>query len=171
MDKEEQKCKHREYMQQYYHRPEVRPKVRAAQASYYQRNKERIKEQARKYQKEHKEEQKLYHREWRNRNREHWNETQNTRWHRRRARLNSAAQEAIDLDCLYKRDRKYCGICGKPVKRKQASIDHIIPISKGGSHTYDNVQLAHRQCNYRRGIGRIPAQTRLNLKLAETHED
>ena len=27
------------------------------------------------------------------------------------------------------------------------SIDHIIPISKGGQHTWDNVQLAHMICN------------------------
>ena len=27
------------------------------------------------------------------------------------------------------------------------SIDHIIPVSRGGTHTWDNVQLAHRYCN------------------------
>ena len=27
------------------------------------------------------------------------------------------------------------------------SIDHIIPISKGGTHQWNNVQLAHRKCN------------------------
>lgn len=48
-----------------------------------------------------------------------------------------------------------CGICGKPVDKTLKSphplsptIDHIIPISKGG-HPSDmnNLQLAHRQCN------------------------
>lgn len=27
------------------------------------------------------------------------------------------------------------------------SIDHVIPISKGGTHTWDNVRLAHHHCN------------------------
>ncbi|MFC9724785.1 HNH endonuclease [Bacillus cereus] len=28
------------------------------------------------------------------------------------------------------------------------SIEHIIPVSKGGTHTWDNVKLDHRKCNY-----------------------
>ena len=30
---------------------------------------------------------------------------------------------------------------------KYPSVDHMIPIAKGGTHTWDNVQLAHRYCN------------------------
>lgn len=50
-----------------------------------------------------------------------------------------------------------CQICGNPVddtdiekghiKRLYPTIDHIIPLSKGGSHTWDNVQLVHMSCN------------------------
>jgi 5-methylcytosine-specific restriction endonuclease McrA len=29
----------------------------------------------------------------------------------------------------------------------EPTLDHIIPISKGGEHSYKNVQCAHRQCN------------------------
>lgn len=48
-----------------------------------------------------------------------------------------------------------CGICGKPVDKTiryphpmSASVDHIIPVSRGG-HPSDinNLQLAHRCCN------------------------
>lgn len=48
-----------------------------------------------------------------------------------------------------------CGICGQPVDRSykyphplSATVDHIIPIAKGG-HPSDlsNLQLAHRWCN------------------------
>lgn len=30
---------------------------------------------------------------------------------------------------------------------KNETLDHIIPLSKGGTHTWDNVQLAHMSCN------------------------
>ena len=30
------------------------------------------------------------------------------------------------------------------------TIDHIIPMSKGGGHTWDNVQIAHAICNSRK---------------------
>jgi len=32
------------------------------------------------------------------------------------------------------------------------SIEHVIPIAKGGKHTWDNVKLAHRKCNMEKGI-------------------
>jgi len=31
------------------------------------------------------------------------------------------------------------------------SIDHILPLSKGGSHSQENVQWAHLVCNTRKG--------------------
>ncbi len=48
-----------------------------------------------------------------------------------------------------------CGICGQPVDKSlptsdlmSATIDHIIPIAKGGHPSdIDNLQLAHRKCN------------------------
>ena len=57
-----------------------------------------------------------------------------------------------------------CAICGKPVDKTikpphplSASIDHIIPIAKGG-HPADlsNLQLAHRACNRQKGTKLAP---------------
>ena len=48
-------------------------------------------------------------------------------------------------------------ICGKQVTKTRSntdrapSIDHLIPVSDGGAHTWDNVALAHRTCNSTRG--------------------
>ena len=61
---------------------------------------------------------------------------------------------SISLQKLVKRDHGLCAICGKPVDMKAdpnsneyGSIDHITPLAKGGTHTWNNVQLTHRICN------------------------
>lgn len=55
---------------------------------------------------------------------------------------------------LARRDGTDCGICGDPVDmslRKpdlfRASVDHIVPWAKGGTHDPENLQLAHLWCN------------------------
>lgn len=63
-------------------------------------------------------------------------------------RLTRLHGEKVDPLYIYERDNWRCGICGKKVtKRSEASLDHIIPLSKGGGHTAVNLQLAHRLCN------------------------
>jgi 5-methylcytosine-specific restriction endonuclease McrA len=34
-----------------------------------------------------------------------------------------------------------------------ATVEHIIPICKGGTHTWDNVAPAHYLCNMNKGDG------------------
>lgn len=77
-----------------------------------------------------------------------------------RLKMNGKYDWNISIPKLIKRD-KVCKICGKEVDLldivnakgtmiagdNYPSIDHIIPVSKGGTHTWDNVQLAHRHCN------------------------
>lgn len=78
---------------------------------------------------------------------------------------NVLVDKDIDLKRLYKRDKGKCAICGDTcdwddfiVKddvfiagNNYPSIDHIVPLSKGGLHAWDNVQLAHRFCNSKKG--------------------
>lgn len=59
--------------------------------------------------------------------------------------------ELFTLDEIYERDGRICHLCSKPVDRQQATMDHVIPVSKGGPHTRANVKLAHRGCNTRKG--------------------
>ena len=44
-----------------------------------------------------------------------------------------------------------CGICGKPVEYTELQIDHIIPLTRGGPHTYENLQVTHNKCNWSKG--------------------
>ena len=69
--------------------------------------------------------------------------------------------DAITLRKLAERDNWRCHICGKRVSEKRWSMDHLVPLSKGGPHTFANVALAHLKCNQRRGVDRLPAQLRL----------
>lgn len=71
--------------------------------------------------------------------------------HMRRAAKNGGPRDFIPLNDLFLRDRGTCQICGQECLRKDASMDHVKPLSKGGFHTWDNVQLAHLKCNKIKG--------------------
>lgn len=70
---------------------------------------------------------------------------------RRRAQKTTTELEKIHLAAIYDRDRGICHLCCLPVARADATLDHVIPLSKGGSHTFENVKLAHAVCNSRKG--------------------
>lgn len=72
----------------------------------------------------------------------------------RRAAQFTTAVDAINVLAVFERDNWTCGICGEPVDpdlvwpdKMSASLDHIRPLSKGGTHTLDNVRCAHLSCN------------------------
>lgn len=49
----------------------------------------------------------------------------------------------------------YGNICLRCGTNENLSIDHVIPISKGGTNTVDNVQPLCRRCNSSKGIKTI----------------
>jgi 5-methylcytosine-specific restriction endonuclease McrA len=68
-----------------------------------------------------------------------------------RASRRNAFAEHVDLDLVAARDHWRCGICGLSIRKGEESLDHIIPVSRGGKHEYSNVQLAHTVCNLWKG--------------------
>jgi len=44
-----------------------------------------------------------------------------------------------------------CAICGKPVKWRDATLEHLTPKSKGGTLDFNNISISHRKCNQKRG--------------------
>lgn len=106
--------------------------------------------------------------EWRAKNADKMAE-QNRRWQienadrvrakiqRRRARLLDAFVEDVDPTVVWDRDDGVCGVCGLPIDRALAwphkmskTLDHIVPLARGGTHEYANMQLAHAVCNARK---------------------
>lgn len=77
--------------------------------------------------------------------------------HRRRAITRGAAAERFSCIEIFERDNWKCQLCGKKTKRSapkhdplKPTIDHIVPIARGGAHTRINVQCAHFRCNVRK---------------------
>lgn len=54
-------------------------------------------------------------------------------------------------DTILARDGYVCHICSQPVARENLVFDHIIPVSRGGSTTLDNLKVSHVVCNARKG--------------------
>lgn len=69
---------------------------------------------------------------------------------KRRAARHGVEYEPINRLRVFERDGWVCGICGDPVAREDASLDHIVPMSLGGPHLYPNVQCSHLLCNVRK---------------------
>lgn len=52
---------------------------------------------------------------------------------------------------IYLRDSHTCQYCGKVPKKEELTIDHVLPRSRGGKTTWENVVLACIKCNMRKG--------------------
>lgn len=90
------------------------------------------------------------HRRWAAANpeaqREHWRKTKQTRRAARRGNLT----EYVDPLVLLEMDDGVCGICGGDVDPFEFHMDHVIPVSRGGDHSYANMQVSHPRCNKRK---------------------
>ena len=101
------------------------------------------------------------------------NNAQNNRHgQKRRAKIRNALVDSdISLPELFSRDNGACWICGAECDwndkeerngtivcgGQYPSIDHVIPLSKGGLHSWSNVRLACRCCNSLKGDTYPPA--------------
>jgi hypothetical protein len=87
-----------------------------------------------------------------------WTDKRREDAQRRRAQKIGTQTEPIRNAVVYERDGWICGICETSVDATlayphplSASLDHVVPLSLLGPHTYENVRLAHLRCNIGRG--------------------
>jgi 5-methylcytosine-specific restriction endonuclease McrA len=71
------------------------------------------------------------------------------------------ARAALTRRAVFARDGWVCQYCGSPAE----NVDHVIPRSRGGTHTWDNVVAACRRCNSRKE-NRLPHEVGLALLRA-----
>jgi len=63
---------------------------------------------------------------------------------------------------LFARDGNRCQYCGKKFTSGGLSLDHVMPRSRGGLATWDNIVCACLRCNVRKG-GRTPREAGMKL--------
>jgi 5-methylcytosine-specific restriction endonuclease McrA len=65
----------------------------------------------------------------------------------------------LNRRAIFARDGHRCQYCDGPAE----SIDHVVPRSRGGAHTWDNVVAACRPCNVRKR-DRLLSETSMRLR-------
>ena len=89
---------------------------------------------------------------------------QQNHWH-----MKDGYRNLFPLEEVYERDGGVCYLCGKPCDwgdfmikdgvivygNNYPSRDHVVPKSQGGRNEWQNIRLAHRGCNSRKGIAPI----------------
>jgi len=63
---------------------------------------------------------------------------------------------------VFARDMNRCQYCGKRYATSELSLDHVIPRSRGGKTTWENLVCSCTRCNARKG-GRLPEEAGLSL--------
>jgi 5-methylcytosine-specific restriction endonuclease McrA len=127
-------------------------KVHESYRNYYEANKEKEIERSLKWQKEHPERGRLSQ-------------------HRRRTRLKGKGDYTIDeLKAQFEQQEGFCFYCGELLYasfNKDIHVDHMIPLSRGGSNTIENIVISCATCNLRKGTKTSEEFTRsLSFKKA-----
>jgi len=61
---------------------------------------------------------------------------------------------------VFNRDKYTCQYCGKQMR--DLTLDHVVPKSRGGGHSWENLVSACKPCNHRKG-GKLPDEARMRL--------
>ena len=65
---------------------------------------------------------------------------------------------------IFLRDEYLCQYCGTHVTDQSATVDHVLPVSKGGKTTWENSATACKPCNYRKAASTNMKPTRVPYK-------
>lgn len=130
---------HKEDKLEYYHQ-------------WYQDNKEQHRESCARWVEENYDHYKEIQREWKKANIEKCR----IYWHNRMARIkgNGGTLPPDVEEILFEEQNGLCYLCGDLLYGRlddPPSIEHMIPVSRGGSNVIENIGLAHLSCNSKKG--------------------
>lgn len=69
---------------------------------------------------------------------------------RRALKEASPLVEVIDRAAIIARDRSTCYLCSTVVCGRRITLDHVVPLTRGGAHCASNLRVACRSCNSRK---------------------
>src|SRR5258708_3846856 len=143
----------------------LRSQCKSCERRYREQNSDRIKQQKKNYHAEHQNANRNYDlvyrrnnpakintckRDWIARNPERNRHNKRAAWARRRVRIFNAegTHTSHDIKRQYNAQKGRCYWCGK--KTKAYHVDHVIPLSRGGSNGPENIVIACPTCNTKR---------------------
>lgn len=114
---------------------------------------------------------------WQQENADRYRELGRRHSAKRRALVLGTATEDFSEDDVRARTGDCCYLCGLDIDftlrwpdMRSPSLDHVVPLSKGGTHTLDNVAMTHLKCNLSKNARLITnAPIVGHLKIKETH--
>ncbi len=71
----------------------------------------------------------------------------------------SGQQAAAARKRIYARDQGVCYLCDRWVDWDDFELDHVTPISRGGSNAATNLAVSHHRCNQLKGARLVGAGT------------
>lgn len=132
-------------------RPEAKVKKAEQDKAYYLKNKEKISDYYKNWAKANKEHLRAYWKQWYHDNLEHARMQSRVSSHRRLERVVENGNNTLTLKEIEKLLDKhpFCAYCGE--SDKKLTIDHIIPLAKGGQNCIENINIACMSCNLSKG--------------------
>lgn len=112
---------------------------------YFESHPEKARQYTAKYRETHRAKRREAGRDYMRRNRVKCN----INWHRRRARLrsNGGSYTPLEWQALCEQYDYTCLRCGKQAPDIKLTVDHVIPIVKGGTNAIENLQPLCLECN------------------------
>jgi len=140
----------REYYQRYYleHKEAKLNYIK----EYYQKNKDKVNLYRRKYALENSEKEKEWKENWRKRNYNQWLLNGRVQSQKRRSPKLGELTAKLIRKVYEKNIQKYgklkCEYCKEDIRTGEDTLEHKIPISRGGNHNFENLCIACQRCNF-----------------------
>lgn len=135
---------HRKELRQ---RPEARAKKAEQDKKYYEENKEKIQNRYRTWSRSNRDSLNEYHRNWYQENIEHARILNRAKGHRRRLNCLRNGNNTLTSDQVREiiESSTQCYYCLKNCE--ELSLDHVVPISRGGQNCIENIVSCCKSCN------------------------